>query len=176
VIEDLSGQERERYAAQIERIGADAQERLKRARAIVIGARAAGSTAAAHLCSCGVGYVAVVDGGATSRADLVGQSVLYTPDVGANRAEAVAAKLRVLNTHVHTDSYPVDIEEANATAILTGHDVAVDCAGGSALADACRAAGVELVVARGPAAADGLAAAAAVLELLVAPTREEAPA
>jgi molybdopterin/thiamine biosynthesis adenylyltransferase len=176
VAEELSEQERERYASQIERIGADAQQRLKDARAIVIGAQAAGATAAAHLASCGVGYVAVVDGGIVGRGDLYAQSVLYTPDVGANRAEAVTAKLRVLNTDIHADSYPVDVEEANAAAILMGQDVAVDCHGGQPLDDACRATGVALVLASGKAAADGLQAAEEALALLTAPAREGAAA
>ena len=165
---ELSESEHERYAEQIERIGLAAQLRLKGARAIVIGARAAGSAAAAHLASCGVGYVAVVDGGLVERRDLCGQSLLYTPDVGANRAEAVSAKLGVLNTDTRTESYPVDAGEANAHAILMGHHVALDCRAGPSLEDACRATDVALVVADGTRTGDGLRAAEQALELLAA--------
>jgi molybdopterin/thiamine biosynthesis adenylyltransferase len=176
---ELSESERERYAEQIERIGVEAQQRLKGTRAIVLGTRAAGSAAAAHLVSSGVGYVAVVDGGAVERADLCGQSVLYTPDVGANRAEAVAAKLGILNTDTQTESYPVHVEEANAHAILTGHDMALDCRGGGLpLEETCRATGVALITAHGGTASDGLHAAEQALELLAAPApvSEAAPA
>jgi len=76
VAEELSEHELERYAEQIQRIGVDAQRRLKEARAIVLGAGAAGGGAAAHLASCGVGYVAVVDGGVVAPADLCAQSIL----------------------------------------------------------------------------------------------------
>jgi len=179
VSSELSGSERERYAKRIERHGAAAQLRLKGTRAIVLGARAAGSTAAAHLVSSGVGYVAVVDGGMVAPADLCGQAVLYTPDVGANRAEAVAAKLGILNTETQAESYPVDLEEANADPILAGHDVVLDCRGGGLpVADACSAAGAQLIVAAGTNAADGLHAAQEALELAGAPTSvsEAAPA
>ena len=81
--EDLSESELERYAAQIERIGIDAQARLKAARAIVVGAGPAGSAAAADQVSRGVGYVAVVDGAVVTPGDLCGQALLDTPDVGA---------------------------------------------------------------------------------------------
>ena len=167
---ELSESERERYAEQIERIGVEAQQRLKGARAIVLGARAPGSAAAAHLVSSGVGYVGVVDGGIVDRADLCGQSLLYTPDVGSNRADAVAAKLGVLNTDTQAESYPVDVEEANAHAILLGHDVAVDCGGGIPLEETCRSSGVALVTADGSRAIDGLRAAEQALELLAAPS------
>jgi molybdopterin/thiamine biosynthesis adenylyltransferase len=178
VTEELSDQELERHAAQVERLGIDVQRRLKGARAIVVGAGPAGSAAAAHLASCGVGYVAVVDGGVVQLADLHGQSVLYTPDVGSSRAEAVVAKLGVLNPHVRADSYPVDVEEANAHAILMGHDMALDCRGGPSLESACRAAGVTLVACPGPHAIDGLRAAQEALDALAAPApvAEGAPA
>lgn len=166
---ELSESERERYAEQIERIGVDAQRRLQGARAIVVGARAPGSAAAAHLVSSGVGYVGVVDGGVVDRVDLCGQSLLYTPDVGSNRAEAVVAKLGVLNTDTQAECYPVDVEEANAHAILLGHDLAVDCRGGASLEEACRSTGVPLVIADGSRALDGLRAAEQALEMLAAP-------
>jgi adenylyltransferase/sulfurtransferase len=166
VATELSEHELERYAEQIARIGRAAQQRLKEGRAIVIGARAAGSAAAAQLASCGVGYVGVVDGGTVARADLCGQSVLYTPDLGASRAEAVATKLGVLNPETRAESYPVAVDAANCQAILMGHDVALDCGAGLPLAEACSASGVALVTAAGSAALDGLRAADEALRLL----------
>ena len=160
---DLSESELERYAAQIERIGQDAQQRLKAARAIVIGAGPAGSAAAAELVSRGVGYVAVVDGATVTARDLCGQAMLYTPDVGANRADAVVAKLGVLNPHVHAESYPVDVDEQNADAILMGHDLALDCTGGLP----GDVAGMALVTAAGDGPGAGIAAAALAIETLV---------
>ena len=164
--EDLSESELERYAAQIERIGIDAQARLKAARAIVVGAGLAGSAAAADLVSRGVGYVAVVDGAMVTLGDLCGQALLYTPDVGANRADAVVAKLGVLNPHVHAESYPVDVDDRNAEAILIGHDVALDC--GDGLPDEAARVDIELVRAEGAGASDGLRAAARAIDLLAA--------
>jgi len=164
VSDDLSESELERYAAQVERIGIDAQLRLKAARAIVVGAGPAGSAAAAELVSRGVGYVAVVDGGAVTLGDLCGQALLYTPDVGANRAEAVVAKLGVLNPHVHAESYPVDVDEGNAEAILAGHDLAIDCIGGIP----AEVAGLALVHAHDDGPGGGIVAAALAIEMLAA--------
>ena len=161
--DDLSESEFERYAAQIERIGIDAQLRLKAARAIVIGAGPAGAAAAAELASRGVGYVAVVDGSTVALGDLCGQALLYTPDVGASRAEAVVAKLGILNPHVHAESYPVDVDERNAEAILIGHDLAIDCVGGIP----AEVADVAVVRAEGADATDGLRAAARAIDALV---------
>jgi molybdopterin/thiamine biosynthesis adenylyltransferase len=128
---DLSDSERERYSARIDRdeLGIEGQVRLRAARAIVIGAGRRGATAAGMLASSGVGYVAVVDGATVALADLGAQLLQYTPDVGSNKAESVAAKLGVLNPLVQVESYPVPVDDANAAAIVDGHDVALDCTG-----------------------------------------------
>ena len=125
---ELSDPERERYRDQIAgELGLEGQARLKQARAIVVGAGSTGSAAAAQLASCGVGYVAVVDGGQVALHDLAGQAMYYTPDVGTGKADTLAAKLGLLNPEVQVDSYPVALDEQNAAAIVIGHDVVLDC-------------------------------------------------
>ena len=78
----------------------------------MIGAGAAGSAAAAQLASCGVGYVAVVDGGTVALGDLAGQALYYTPDVGPSKADTLRRKLGLLNPEVQVESYPVDARRA----------------------------------------------------------------
>jgi molybdopterin-synthase adenylyltransferase len=124
----LSDSELERYRRQVEGdVGVEGQLRLKRARAIVIGAGAVGSAAAAQLASCGVGYVAVVDGGQVALPDLTGQALYYSPDVGRKKADTLAAKLGLLNPEVQVESYPVALDEQNAAAIVADHDLVLDC-------------------------------------------------
>ena len=168
----LSESELERYAAQIEDIGVDAQTRLKSARAIVVGAGPAGAAAAAELVSRGVGYVAIVDGATTALGDLCGNACLYTPDVGANRAEAVAAKLGILNPNVQAEAYPVDLDDDNATAIVMGHDIVLDFAGAPALLAACAEHGAELIAAEGIGTVAGALAAEAALTYLTSQVPE----
>jgi adenylyltransferase/sulfurtransferase len=140
---ELSDAERERYAARIEDgFGPAGQLRLKGARAIVIGAGAAGSATAAQLASSGVGYVAVVDGGRVALRDLAGQAIYYTPDVGQSKADTLARKLGLLNPEVQVDSYPVALEEQNAAAIAEGHEIVLDCTHDPAVRAALEAAGV----------------------------------
>jgi molybdopterin/thiamine biosynthesis adenylyltransferase len=143
VTNELSETERERYARQIEgELGLEGQLRLKAARAIVIGAGAGGAAAAAELVSRGVGYVAVVDGAPVRLEDLVGQAIYYTPDVGLNKADVLAAKLGLLNTDVQAEAYPVPLDAGNAGAIVAGHDAVLDCTHDPDVAAALAAAGV----------------------------------
>jgi molybdopterin/thiamine biosynthesis adenylyltransferase len=179
---ELSESERRRYAGQIEgELGLEGQLALKRARAIVVGARAAGSAAAAQLVSCGVGYVAVVDGGTVALPDLAGQTLYYTPDVGTGMAETLAAKLSLLNPEVQVESYPVEPDAENAGAIVEGHDVVLICTDdasvGQAVSAACEASGLPFssVVGNGssPVAA-GAGLAAHVVSSLAARAEQEA--
>jgi molybdopterin/thiamine biosynthesis adenylyltransferase len=141
----LSQSERERYARQIEEIGEEAQERLKQARAIVVGAGRVGVAAAAELASRGVGYIGIVDGGTIALGDLVGQAVYYTPDVGRGKADTLAAKLGLLNPDVHAEAYPVDLEPANAAAIVAGLDLVLDCTHRDEVAEALASTGTPVL-------------------------------
>jgi adenylyltransferase/sulfurtransferase len=97
-------------------------------RILIAGATGAGAAAAGHLAAGGMPYLAVAD---------------------ANHAESLAAKLGLLSADVHADPYPVAIDEANAVAIVTGHDVVVDATGdrhtGLLLTGACAQLDVPLV-------------------------------
>jgi molybdopterin/thiamine biosynthesis adenylyltransferase len=142
VTTELSHSEKERYADQLQGdLGLEGQLRLKQARVIVIGAGAAGTGAATELASRGVGYVAVVDGGAVALRDLAGQAIYYTPDVGQSKADTLAAKLGLLNPEVQVESYPVDLDAQNAAAIVAGHDLVLDCTHDVATAEALDASG-----------------------------------
>lgn len=125
----LSEGEVERYARQLvlpEWSGA-AQERLKRATAIVIGAGALGSPAATYLACAGVGRIGVVDGDWVELSNLQRQPLHFTPDVDAQKSESAAQKLGVLNTEITVEPYPVEVDADNATAIVMGADVVLDC-------------------------------------------------
>jgi molybdopterin-synthase adenylyltransferase len=143
VANELSESERERYLRQIEGdLGVGGQLRLRGSRAMVIGVGAAGSAAASELVSRGVGYVAVVDGAPIRLDDLVGQAIYYTPDVGRNKADVLAAKLGLLNPEVQAESYPVALDARNASAVVAGHDVVLDCTHDPDVAATLAAAGV----------------------------------
>lgn len=147
----LSDAEVERYSRQLvlEEWSAEAQERLRAASAIVVGAGALGSPAAAYLAAAGVGRIGIVDSDPVELSNLQRQPLHFTPDVGTNKAGSAAAKLGVLNPEVTVEPYPVRLDEANAAAIVAGADVVLDCSDTFAtryvVNDACCAAGVPLV-------------------------------
>jgi adenylyltransferase/sulfurtransferase len=102
---------------------------LHEAKILIAGARALGAATAAHLAAAGAGYLALADGAG---------------DDGFNRAEILAARLALLQPDLHTDTYPVAVEEANAVAIATGHDALVDATGDDDAGRLLARAGAEL--------------------------------
>jgi molybdopterin-synthase adenylyltransferase len=147
----LSDAELIRYSRQLvmpEWSGA-AQERLRSASAMVIGAGALGCPAATYLVAAGVGRVGVVDGDEIELANLHRQPLHLTPDVGARKADNTAIKLGFLNPEVVVEPFPARIEAANAQALLEGSDVVVDCSDSFAtrylVNDTCCALGIPLV-------------------------------
>lgn len=147
----LTDADLERYSRQLvlaEWSGA-AQQRLKAASAVVIGAGALGCPAAAYLVGAGLGRLGLVDSDEVELSNLHRQPLHSTPDIGVNKAESAAAKLRLLNPECLVETYPVRLEEMNAEAIVAGADVVVDCSDSFQtrylVNDACCAQGVPLV-------------------------------
>jgi molybdopterin-synthase adenylyltransferase len=147
----LSESELERYSRQLvlpEWSGA-AQESLREASVIVVGAGALGSPVATYLAAAGVGHIGVVDHDAVELSNLHRQPLHFTPDLGLPKASNAVVKLSALNPEVQVDQYPVRLDEANAEPIVMGASVVVDCSDSFetryVVNDACCAQGVPLV-------------------------------
>src|SRR5947208_7416322 len=147
----LTDRELERYSRQLvlPEWSGEAQERLRSASAIVVGAGALGSPAALYLAAAGVGRIGIVDCDAVELSNLHRQPLHFTPDVGIGKADNAAVKLGALNPETIVEPYPVELTPANAEAIVMGADVVVDCSDSFptryAVNDACCAQGVPLV-------------------------------
>ena len=147
----LSDLERERYSRQLSMAGwsGEAQERLRSASAVVVGAGALGCPAATYLAAAGVGRIAIVDSDTVELSNLHRQPLHLTPDIGAQKADNAALKLGFLNPQILVEPFPARVEPANAEAILAGADVVVDASDSFetryTVNDACCALGVPLV-------------------------------
>jgi molybdopterin/thiamine biosynthesis adenylyltransferase len=147
----LSEAELERYSRQLvlpEWSGA-AQERLKAATVMIVGAGALGSPVGMYLAAAGVGRIGVVDDDAVELSNLNRQPLHFSPDVSLLKADNAAVKLSALNSEVFVDAYPARLDAQNATAIVLGADLVVDCSDSFAtryaVNDACCAQRVPLV-------------------------------
>ena len=148
---DFTDAEIERYSRQLvlPEWGAAAQLAATEASVLVIGAGALGAPVALYLAGAGVGRIGILDDDVVELSNLHRQLLHFTPDLGVSKAESAAAKLRYLNPDVVVEPYQARAEAGNASALVEGQDLVVDCSDSFAtryaVNAACCAARVPLV-------------------------------
>ena len=117
-----------RYSRQVllPEIGPEGQERLARARAVVIGCGALGTHSLSFLVRAGVGGVAVVDRDSVEITNLQRQTLFQESDVGRPKAEAAQERLRNINSEIAVKGTVADVREANVDGLVAGATVVVD--------------------------------------------------
>lgn len=124
----LKSEEIHRYARHLVlgEVGLAGQERLKRARILVVGAGGLGSPAALYLAAAGVGTLGLVDPDVVELSNLQRQVIHGTTDVGRSKLASASDRVGALNPHVVVEPYPVRLDSGNAADILPRYDVVVD--------------------------------------------------
>jgi adenylyltransferase/sulfurtransferase len=139
----LSGEEIERYARQIvlRGVGGPGQNKLKSARALVVGAGGLGSPALQYLAGAGVGTLGIVDDDAVALSNLHRQVIHATDDVGRPKTDSAEAAIARINPHVAVEPIALRLDDKNARSIVRHFDVVLDgsdnFATRYALSDAC---------------------------------------
>jgi sulfur-carrier protein adenylyltransferase/sulfurtransferase len=111
----------------IPEVGVAGQERLSRARVLVVGAGGLGSPALQYLCAAGVGRIGVADDDDVDETNLQRQTIFATADVGRHKAVVAAERLRALNPTIAVDALPVRFDAGNARDLVRTYDVVLDC-------------------------------------------------
>ncbi len=126
--EALEPAELERYARHIvlAEIGGPGQQKLKRARVLIIGAGGLGSPVLQYLAAAGVGTLGVVDDDTVSQSNLQRQLVHDTDAVGMAKTASAAKALERINPHTQLCCHNVRLVADNAKAILSNYDIVVD--------------------------------------------------
>jgi len=107
--------------------GVEGQERLLRARVLVIGAGGLGSPAALYLASAGVGSLTLVDGDEVDLTNLQRQILHVTGSVGRAKVESGRATIAALNPEVKVEACRERLEGARLEALVSGADLVLDC-------------------------------------------------
>jgi molybdopterin/thiamine biosynthesis adenylyltransferase len=124
----LSREELERYARHIvlRHVGGEGQERLGRARVLVIGAGGLGSPLVQYLAAAGVGEIGIVDDDVVSLSNLQRQVLHGTPDLGRRKIDSAADAVARLNPHVRVTPIARRLDAENGREIVAGWDVVAD--------------------------------------------------
>ncbi|MFD0586399.1 ThiF family adenylyltransferase [Paenibacillus sp. GCM10027627] len=144
-------------------IGHEGQEKLREAKAVIVGCGALGASLAQHLVRAGVGSVTVADRDFVEPSNLQRQTLFNEADALAAIPKAVAAaeKLRSINSEVAIIPHVMDVNRHNAGILLAQADIVLDGTDNAAarllLSDECYRSGIPFVYG-GVAGAEGMSA------------------
>ncbi|MDP2940293.1 MAG: molybdopterin-synthase adenylyltransferase MoeB [Candidatus Omnitrophota bacterium] len=118
----------ERYSRQIilPNIGGKGQEKLLKAKVLVIGAGGLGSPSSLYLASAGIGKIGIVDSDNVELNNLQRQIVHSTKEVGKPKVESAKERLSAINPDVKIVSYKLRLTSENILDIIKDYDIVVD--------------------------------------------------
>ena len=124
----LSPEEVTRYSRNItlREIGRDGQERLKNARAVIIGAGGLGSPSSLYLAAAGIGNITIVDADNVDATNLQRQVLYNSGDIRKSKAETAREKLLGLNPFINVKAVNTRIDSENGPQILNGADIILE--------------------------------------------------
>jgi molybdopterin/thiamine biosynthesis adenylyltransferase len=121
----LSKAEHERYQRQLIVESWD-QERLKRARVLIVGVGGLGGIIATYLAAAGVGNIRICDSDKVELSNLNRQIMFSTENIGHSKVAISIKKLSSLSPDVKIETYDYKLTGDNVTEIALGCDIIMD--------------------------------------------------
>jgi sulfur-carrier protein adenylyltransferase/sulfurtransferase len=106
--------------------GLAAQQKLKEAKVLVIGAGGLGSPMLLYLAAAGVGKIGIVDFDVVDESNLQRQVLFGEDDLGIPKTEAAKARIKSLNPHINIVLHQTRLSSENALEIIQDYDVVAD--------------------------------------------------
>jgi molybdopterin/thiamine biosynthesis adenylyltransferase len=124
----LSTEEIERYARHLvlAEIGGPGQQKLGKARVLVVGAGGLGAPLLQYLAAAGVGVLGLVDDDRVALSNLQRQVIHATADVGRLKVESAQEAIGRINPHVCVETHALRLDESNARALIADYDIIAD--------------------------------------------------
>jgi len=118
----------ERYARHLvlKDIGGPGQNKLLKARLVIVGAGGLGGPAALYAAAAGIGHITIIDDDAVDLSNLQRQIQFTNADIGKPKANSLAQSLKAINSDISCDVHPVRLTKENAQDLLRGHDIIMD--------------------------------------------------
>ncbi|CAN0084586.1 unnamed protein product, partial [Chrysoparadoxa australica] len=117
-----------RYQRQtdLHNVGIEGQEKLSKARVLIVGVGGLGCPAAQYLVAAGVGYIGLMDHDVVDLSNLQRQILFTENDLGKNKAICAEKRLSPLNSNVKFRVIPEQFTSENAVNVLGDFDLVID--------------------------------------------------
>jgi adenylyltransferase/sulfurtransferase len=129
MLPELSDEESLRYNRQIVLRGFDfdGQEKLKAAKALIVGLGGLGCAAAPYLASAGVGQLTLLDFDTVSLSNLQRQILHRDSAIGQAKVDSARQQLSQINPHIRLDAINQQLDDAQLAELIGQQDVVLDC-------------------------------------------------
>lgn len=107
-------------------IGIGGQERINRARVLLVGAGGLASPVGLYLAAAGIGHLIVCDDDRIDETNLQRQILYATEDIGKAKSTAAAAAMRRMNPHIKITAINERFNNANAARLVAAADIIID--------------------------------------------------
>lgn len=124
----LTNEQIERYSRQIilPNVGGKGQDKIMKARVLVVGTGGLGAPCSFYLAAAGVGRIGLVDSDKVELNNLQRQIAHTTDSVGFLKTESAKARLRALNPEVEVITHSLRLDSTNILDIIKDYDIVVD--------------------------------------------------
>lgn len=124
----LSAEQKSRYARHLmlPEVGEKGQEKLLKARVLLLGAGGLGAPVGLYLAAAGVGTLGIVDDDVVDESNLQRQVIHNTRRVGVPKVESAAQAIAELNPDVKVIQHRLRLSSENVLEVIQGYDLVVD--------------------------------------------------
>lgn len=129
MLSSLSNKELKRYDRHLilEKIGIVGQEKLKKAKVLVVGAGGLGAPVLQYLTAAGVGTIGIADKDVVEESNLQRQVIFAENNIGKLKTVTAKEKLKNQNSFVNFIIHNIYINKKIAEKIFSRYDIIVDC-------------------------------------------------
>lgn len=124
----LSQKQLDRASRQIvlPEVGVEGQQRLARAKVLVIGAGGLGSPASLYLAAAGVGTIGIVDSDRVDPSNLNRQILHDDANIGILKTQSAKARLQAQNPEVDVIIHQLFLDSSNALDVIRDYDIVIN--------------------------------------------------
>ena len=124
----LSEEEQIRYSRHLAlpEIGREGQEKLKKAKVLIVGAGGLGSPAAVYLAAAGVGTIGIADYDKIEASNLQRQILYSNEDIGKPKTAIIKNQLEKTNPNINIITLNKKLTSNNALEIIKNYDLVID--------------------------------------------------
>jgi molybdopterin/thiamine biosynthesis adenylyltransferase len=125
---DFSDEQIQRYSRHIilNDVGVEGQQKISKAKVLVIGAGGLGSPVLLYLAAAGVGTLGVVDNDVVDLTNLQRQVIHFTADIDIDKVVSAKEKILKINPDITVNAYKEFVDSKNIMEIIKDYDFIVD--------------------------------------------------